>query len=144
MTPIGYAYESLLVLKFNDPLGARPYTINGSVSSSLKHPSTSISGSYRLLCCTRDWENEEEAARGCFGGERWVRFRARKGIAMQYTEFSVDTIVKSVWCLEARVLYLFIRPLNTRPVFFCHTKIWTKLAPESSKEQSVFFCWVSV
>ena len=68
MTPIGYAYESLLVLEFNDPLGARPYTINGSVSSSLKHPSTSISGGYRLLCCTRDWENEEEAARGCFGG----------------------------------------------------------------------------
>ena len=42
---------------------------------------------------------------------------------MQYTEFSVDTIVKSVWCLEARVLYLCIRPLNTRSVFFCHKNL---------------------
>ena len=70
---------------------------------------------------------------GVLGGERGVRFRARKGTAMQYTEYSVDTIVKSAWCLEARVLSLCIRPLNTRSVFFCHTKIWIKLAPESSK-----------
>ena len=41
---------------------------------------------------------------GVLGGGRGVRFRARKGTAMQYTEYSVDTIVKSAWCLEARVL----------------------------------------
>lgn len=32
VTPVGFAFESLLANEFNDPLGARPYTIKGDVS----------------------------------------------------------------------------------------------------------------
>ncbi|CAN0524088.1 unnamed protein product, partial [Scytosiphon promiscuus] len=31
VTPLGYAYESLLINEFNDPLGERPYTIGAEV-----------------------------------------------------------------------------------------------------------------
>lgn len=33
VTPLGYAFESLLVNEFNDPLSERPYVIEGSVSA---------------------------------------------------------------------------------------------------------------
>lgn len=32
VTPLGYAYEALLINEFHDPTGARPYSIQGSVS----------------------------------------------------------------------------------------------------------------
>ena len=71
---------------------------------------------------------------GVLGGERGVRFRARKGTAMQYTEYR-ETLLLKVYGVLMHVSFLYLFGLLTPGLcFFCHTKIWIRLAPESSKE----------